>query len=238
MELSDGIEIVDLAVYIRPQDALVLGDVHLGFEEALTRQGVLLPRFQFKDTIARLEKILASLGGRVSVVVINGDLKHEFGVISRQEWTEITGLIDFLLSRCGKVAIVKGNHDIILFPIARKRGLEVQEHWASGGIYVSHGHIIPADSDFSAARVVIIGNEHPAVSIRSGVRSELFKCFLKGFFGKKELLVMPSFNQLTTGTDVTKERFISPFLSGGVDSFEVFVAADQAYYFGRVRDLK
>ncbi len=253
MLISEGIGIVDLALYLKQHRTLVIGDVHLGFEEAMNRQGVLLPRFQYMDTVERLGRIFDEVGSaygglgsggsgkKLKAVVVNGDLKHEFGVISGQEWRDVLKFLDLLMQHAEKVVLIKGNHDIILSPIARKRNIEVQDHYfleAPGSIYISHGHKIPEDADFRKAKTIIMGNEHPAVTIRDGARAELFKCFLKGKWKGKNLIAMPSFNQITTGTDVLKEKLISPFLKGSLDGFEVFVIADRAYGFGKLGNLK
>ncbi|MBI2141983.1 metallophosphoesterase [Candidatus Woesearchaeota archaeon] len=241
MNISEGIEIVDLALYLRHYKTLVIGDVHLGFEEAMNRQGVLLPRFQYRDTVERLGRIFDAVGAKLDAVVVNGDLKHEFGEISGQEWRDVLKFLDFLLERCEKVVLIKGNHDIVLHPIARKRSIEVQDHYflqSPGRIYISHGHKIPEDADFRKAKTIIIGNEHPAVTIREGARAELFKCFLKGKWKSKALIAMPSFNQVTIGTDVLKEKLLSPLLHRGIGRFEVFVIADRVYGFGSLEGLR
>ncbi len=236
MNITKGIRIIDLALYLEKHNALVIGDVHLGYEEAMNRQGVLLPRFQFRDTMARLEGVFSKLEGRLSGVIINGDLKHEFGGISEQEWREILKLIDYLLEKAGKVVLVKGNHDVILGPIARKRNIELKEYHFVDGVYISHGHVIPSDEDFRKAKLLIIGDEHPAVTIRSRARAELYKCFLKGKWKDKELVVMPSFNQVTIGSDVLKEKFLSPFLER-IGDFEVYVVGDGIYPFGKAKAI-
>ncbi len=239
MKIAKGIRIVDLALYLEEHNSLVLGDVHLGFEEALGKQGILMPRFQYKDTVERLGRIFEKIGKRkLSQVIINGDLKHEFGEISSQEWREILKFIDFILEHSEKIVLVKGNHDIILYPIARKREINVLEYYSLGNIYISHGHVIPKDEDFRKAKTLIIGNEHPAVTIKGGVRAELFKCFLKGEWNGKQLIVMPSFNLVTIGSDLLREQFLSPFLGKGILGFEVFVVGDKIYWFGKLKDLK
>jgi uncharacterized protein len=239
MEALPTIEIRDLALYLKESNSLVIGDVHLGFEEALGRQGVLVPRFQYKDIEKRLSEILKGLP-RLNEIIINGDLKHEFGSITRQEWTDIGKLIDFLLLHCEKVVLVKGNHDVILFPIARKKGIEVIEYHTVGDIYICHGHLIPADKDFMRSKIIIMGNEHPAVSVRDGARSETFKCFAFGKFKDKKLIAMPSFNPLTIGTDLLKEKFLSPFLHQDLLGFEIYVVADnkEVLHFGKLKNLK
>ena len=52
------------------------------------------------------------------------------------------------------------------------------------------------------------------------------------------MIVMPSSNPITIGTDVLKEKFISPFLNQDIKKFEVYIVADRVYYFGKVKDLK
>ena len=52
------------------------------------------------------------------------------------------------------------------------------------------------------------------------------------------MIVMPSFNPITIGTDLLKGQFISPFMKVNISSFEVYVVADNVYYFGKVKDLK
>ncbi len=246
MQILPGVEMVNLALYVGKLNALVIGDVHIGYEEAMNRRGVLIPRFHFGDVIASLNYafhllqplLKKSKRQKLAQIIINGDLKHEFGSISEQEWREILKFLDILAQHCEKVVLIKGNHDVILAPIARKRNIELVEDYSSEGFFICHGHKVPETPEFKKAKTIIIGNEHPAVSIRDGPRTELFKCFLKGKFRRKNLVVMPSFNPITAGTDVLKETFISPFLKTGISNFEVFVAADDSYYFGRVKDLK
>ncbi len=238
IEILPGIQIADLALYLKKENILIIGDVHLGYEDAQRRQGVFMPRFQFKDTIDRLEKIFLQLPSRLEAVVINGDLKHDFGVISDQEWRDILKLLDFFLERAHQVIIVKGNHDVKLFPIARKRGVVVVENVAINDKFACHGHEIPGSEEFRKSKIVIIGDEHPAVSLREGARSELFKCFLLGKWEKKKMIAMPSFNQVTVGSDILKEQFMSPFMRQDLVKFEVFIVGDKVYPFGRVGNLK
>ncbi len=239
MQISKGYRIIDLALYLEEHNALVISDVHLGYEEAMNKNGILMPRFQYKDTLERMQKILAHFKGkRLKEIIINGDLKHEFGEISTQEWREILKFIDFLLEHCERIVLVKGNHDVILYPIARKRGIEIQKNYLLADIYLTHGHELPTEEAMIKAKTIMIGNEHPAISINEGPRSELFKCFLKGKWKRKELIVLPSLNQVTIGSDILKERFLSPYFDNGIADFDVYVIADSTYHFGKVRDLK
>jgi hypothetical protein len=235
MEITKGMEIKDLALYLKKHKILILGDVHIGYEEALNKQGILVPRFQFSDIIKRLEKIVENL--EIETVIINGDLKHEFGKISEQEWRETLKVLDFLSQHCKQIKIIRGNHDKIIGPIAEKRNVEIIDHFAIDNIYICHGNIIPKDLKFSASEKIIIGHEHPAISLHEGTRVEKYKCFLKGKYKEKELIVMPSFNLVTEGTDILQEKTLSPFLHQDISGFNVFIVSDKVYDFGKMKKL-
>ncbi|MBW2975474.1 metallophosphoesterase [Candidatus Woesearchaeota archaeon] len=237
MQIAEDIEIIDLALYLKKDNILVLADTHIGYEEALNKQGVLIPRFQFKEIVERLEAVLRK-AGKPDKIIINGDIKHEFGAISEQEWRHTLRLLDFLGRHCREIILVKGNHDNILGPIARKRGVKVLESYRVDGVLVVHGHRIIGRDELKGIKTIIIGHEHPAVSVCEGARAELFKCFLKGKWKNRTLIVQPSFNLVSEGTDVLKERLLSPFLQQELGSFECFLVGDEVYGFGKLEKLR
>jgi uncharacterized protein len=251
MKILENVEIVDLGLLVG--DSLVFSDFHLGYEQNLSGKGVLVPRFQFKDTISRLNKIFEIIKSKkinVDKIIINGDIKHEFGKITEQEWREVLQLIDYLQGKKDnerEVIIVKGNHDNAAKYIAEKRDVEIVDFYTIGDVLILHGDVIPVDIGKNV-KTLIIGHEHPAVSLRESedaVRSEVFKCFLKGKWkmknvNEKNLIVTPSFNLVTEGSDVRNHKLLSPFLkldTVNLDNFEVFVVADEVRYFGKVGEL-
>lgn len=245
MKIGEGnkIEIIDLA--LKMDDVLIFADFHVGYEEALNKQGVLVPRFQFEDTMERLDAVFDKIKGNINTIIINGDLKHEFGTISETEWRQALRIFDFLAERCKKMIIVRGNHDTILGPVAEKRDLEVAELVVIDNVLVCHGHQIDKDLeeaiDNENIKTIIIGHEHPAVSLRESadaVRSEKYKCYLAGKYRGKRLIVQPSFNMVTEGTDIARERLLSPFLKQDLSEFSVFVVADKVYEFGKIKNLE
>lgn len=232
MNIINSIEIIDLSLYLPKHKTLVIADLHIGYEEALNKKGVLVPRLQFKDICRRLNSILEKT--KPSVVVINGDIKHEFGRISDQEWRETLKILDLISKYAKKIVLVKGNHDTILGPIAKKRNISVVNDYRIDDILITHGHKI----NNKEAKIIIIAHEHPAITLRKGVRQEKFKCFLKGKYRKQDLIVMPSFCLVTEGADIQKDRLLSPYLHQKLDNFEVFVVGDKVYEFGKLKELK
>jgi putative SbcD/Mre11-related phosphoesterase len=231
MEILPGIEIIDLALYLKKQKILVIADLHIGFEDMLNREGFLIPRHQLKDIIAKLDKIF--LRCKPKTIIINGDLKHEFGNISEQEWRDVLNIVDYLSER-GKLSIIKGNHDTILGPISKKREIELAEKFETDDYCITHGDRIVE----TKKKTIIIGHEHPAITLKEDGRVEKYKCFLKGKFRGKNLIVMPSMNTVTEGTDVADNNLLSPYLKQNLGNFSVFIAADKTYDFGKLKDIK
>ena len=234
MKILPNIDIVDLSLYV--DSTLVIADVHIGYEEALNKQGVLVPRLQFEEIVKRIELIFGLLKNKqIKTIVINGDLKHEFGTISEQEWRNTLKFIDLLSRHCKEIILIKGNHDNILGPIAGKRGVKVVDSFEAGDVLITHGNRIPSIKN---CKTIIIGHEHPAVSLKEGPRVERFKCFLKGKYKGKNLIVQPSFNTIIEGTDILKDKVMSPFLQQNIDNFDVYIVEDKVYEFGKVKRLR
>ncbi len=233
MEISQNLEVLGLALWLKREKVLIISDLHLGYEEYLHQKGVLLPRTQARLIKEELQKLFQIV--KPKIIIINGDLKHEFGTILRQEWKEVLGLVDFLLLHCEELVLVRGNHDTILGPLAEKRGLKMVSEQKVGDTLIIHGDKLAVSA--TSIKRIIIGHEHPAITLRDKSKVEKFKCFLKGKWKRKELVVMPSFNPLLEGTDILKEKLLSPFLKD-ISNFEVFVVGEtEVLPFGKVKDV-
>lgn len=237
MEISKGIETIDLGLWLKESKILAITDLQLGYEEYMNNQGVMMPRVNYKEIIEHLEKIFKELKD-IEKVIINGDLKHEFGTISEQEWREVMKILAFIGGHCKEVIIVKGNHDTIIKPIAEMKKIKVVDFYKveKEKVLFVHGHKEPAKELLKDIDRIIIGHEHPAVKITDGVKQEKYKCFLKGTYKKKELIVLPSFNFVALGTDVTQGKILTPLIKN-LDEFEVFAIEDKVYPMGKVIDL-
>lgn len=230
MYLLPNIKIIDLTLYLEKEQTLILGDLHLGFEDYLNKQGILVPRTHFKDLLKKLNSIFKRI--KTKRTIIAGDLKHEFGSISDQEWNNILKLIDYLQKK-SELIIIKGNHDAILKPIVDKRNIPLVDSYRLNNTTIIHGDkLLPIKT-----KVIIMGHEHPAVSLKRGARTETYKCFLKGRYKNSTLIILPSLNLLTEGANILKEKLLSPYLKN-LDDFEVYIIEDKVYSFGKVKDLE
>jgi len=240
MEIIKGIEILGKALWIKKLKTLILADLHIGYEEALNKQGILVPRTQFKETISELNALINEVQEKFKTkpltIVINGDLKHEFGDISQQEWRETTKVLDLLLKNSKEVILVKGNHDTMLEPIAKKKKLKIVDYYLMGDLCVLHGDKIFLEP-LTRAKTLIIAHEHPAISLSEGSKRETYKCFLYGSWKNKKLIVMPSFLTATVGYDIQNRKMLSPFLKQGLDYFDVYIVGDKVYKFGKLKNI-
>ena len=174
MEISPGIEIIGTALWLKKEQILVINDLHLVYEEALHRKGILVPKFQLQEMIAQATAITKKTSPLL--IILNGDLKHEFGSILKQEWKEVLQFLHFLSQQCTEIIIIQGNHDPIIKPLAEKRKIKVVKEYGIGDIILVHGDKLVE----TKAKTLIIGHEHPAITIRRGGKWEKYKCFLKG----------------------------------------------------------
>jgi len=230
---------IDKALFLPEKKILVLADLHFGYEEMLAESGILIPRFQYKQIISDLERIFKKIRlkkGEVKEIVILGDLKHEFGSISKQEWKETLDLLDFLKNKVKKIILIKGNHDTILEPLARRKELKVKDYYVKKDVAFLHGHkSFPACSD-KKVKTLVLGHKHPAITIREGVKSEVYKCFLVGKWRGKEIVILPSFFPLVEGSDVFIYDTNLAF-DFKLKEFEVYVVGGKVYRFGKVKDV-
>lgn len=215
---------------------LVISDIHIGYEEMLRKQGVLVPLSQFDETMHGLRKIFSELEEKklmIKEIVILGDLKHEFGEISDTEWSDTFKFLEYLLSKCRKIVCVKGTHDTILEPILRKfPQVKFVDNYLSGEILFTHGdkfNEVVRNLD-KKIKTIIRGHLHPAITLTSGAKKETYKCFLVGKSGGKEIVILPSFLPIITGSDVRERE--------GLENFKVFIVGDEVYEFGKVKSIR
>lgn len=222
---------------------LVIGDLHLGQEEVMNRTGVFVTRSMFGEMIRELNKVFSKIGGNKEIdeVVLLGDVKHDFGVILKQEWKDVSGLFDYLEERAKKIIIVKGNHDGIIEPLSRERGISVVDYYIINGIAFLHGDKNFKEIFDKKVKMWIIGHGHPAIKLRDkeGVKVEKYKCFLIGKFKGKEIVIVPSFSEVSIGSDA-RDRGIKLAWKFDYDKFEVYIVGNglEVLNFGRLGKMR
>ncbi|MCD6571718.1 MAG: metallophosphoesterase, partial [Thermoplasmata archaeon] len=166
MKITDAVEIIDSypAAYIKPLDAIVIADLHLGYETIAAENGVFLPKIQYSKTIEKMRKIISKIDAKN--IIINGDIKHEFSETSYHEYKEVKNFFDFL-NNLGfeKIIVLKGNHDNFIINITRKYdNIELHNELAINDFLFLHGH---KDKNIIEIKQknIILAHEHPAIGL-------------------------------------------------------------------------
>jgi len=238
MELLKGVIAEDLFLYLPEHKTFIISDIHIGYEESLHRQGILIPKNSYNDLVLRLEKTIECIRKKniIETIIINGDLIHEFGKVSKNE-KELTNKFISFLSTYGKVFLIEGNHDKALKYFVDNH-IQIVDKVIIGNILIMHGDKLPSKEVLKVITTIIIGHEHPSIALTNGARVEKYKCFLKGKYERHDLIVMPSSNLFIEGTDVLQEKLLSPYLKkNNILNFEAYIVEDKIYNFGKVKNL-
>jgi len=205
-------------LYLEDYDTAVMADFHLGYEDVMAQKGLFLPRLQFPHIMDLLEKIFEKYSPRR--FIIDGDLKHEFSRNMPQEWREIEEVIDFISERC-ELIVIRGNHDNFLRSILKRKGLKLHEKYSLGNYIFVHGHRM---AEIDGNKTLIIGHEHPSLTLRDEI-SATYK--LPVFLYSPQLIVLPAVSIYASGTDITKNEFISPILQEYPQNFELYGISEE-----------
>lgn len=216
MELIKGITAIGSALYLRKAATLIVSDLHIGVEQEIIDAGTLLIKEQKQYFMDELTRLIAEL--RPKKIIINGDLKHEFGRINRQEWKDTMEVLKLMTSNVNQTILIKGNHDNMVRPLLKT--IQLEDYVVEQDCFICHGDRL--FETMRSCKTIIIGHEHPAILLDDGIRQERYKCFLLGKYKSKNLIVMPSFNPLFTGSDLN-EGTLSPYVKG---KFKRFVVSD------------
>ncbi|MFA5173907.1 MAG: metallophosphoesterase [Candidatus Pacearchaeota archaeon] len=230
-------------------EILVFGDLHIGLEENIAAEG-LIPRIQLKETIHDLDeifKILEKEKIKLKKIIVLGDLKHELGEISESEWRDVLKLLDYLIKKCSEIVLIKGNHDNIIGPIARKKQVRLENYYLYKDILFAHGNKEYKEFYDKEIKILVFGHLHPAISFSDEYKKEKYKCFLKGKWKNKEVYILPSFSELNIGYDLGFNRDIDNGRNGflvipkkELNKFNVLIYNNKekkVYDFGKLKKL-
>jgi len=249
MELFRGIEIIENfpALYIEKISAVVIADLHLGFEGIAAEEGIFIPKIQFKKELEVIKKIAKKYSKKAQRIIINGDLKHEFSETTYHEFAEVKEMLEFLSSKFKEIIFVKGNHDNFIARITSKFGIPTHDIVALENFLFFHGHKMSREISTTKEDFIVIGHEHPTLALYDEVGGkEKLKCFLFGFNKnlKKNIIVLPAFSYLAQGSDVNivpKNELLSPLFDiVDIDALNAAGISEEAgvLEFGKIKEIR
>jgi putative SbcD/Mre11-related phosphoesterase len=151
---------------------LIIGDLHLGYEMALAKEGINIP-----SQTSRLERRLVEVvhETKPNRLIMIGDVKHSIPNISLQEWADIPKFFEDLRGEVNVVDVIPGNHDGDLEPLL-PHGINLKDPRGillgkKDKVGVFHGHTWPSP-ELLSARHLVTAHNHPMVQFRdpSGFR--------------------------------------------------------------------
>ncbi len=218
------------AFFISDLSAVVIADLHIGYEEELRKEGIKIPD-PTEEMIGRIEKIISKK--RAKRLIILGDVKHPIGPCEKIKALE---KIDVELS------VVKGNHDggieeILGGKIYPSSGFRI------GNYGFIHGHSWPG-KEIMEAKFVFMGHLHPEIELKDSVgKIHRYPCHLVGeltkegrkrYDGEPKIFVLAAFNTLV-GSSLADP--IGPLMKNKIiGNFDVYLL--NGTYLGKMEELQ
>lgn len=259
--IKNKIELIGTSAYLIDSNDLIIADLHLGIEKSILESGVNLENTNLKLLIANLKEYIDFIKEKYQIkiinkLIINGDLKHNFGKITEYEWQNITEFFKSVEDEFNKLVLIKGNHDNYANQLQAKFDLEVKDHLVVNDLLITHGDKIQ-NLDYSNIEVIIAGHIHPAITMSNEIRKEKYKLHLYGPASKIaitknliskttdsieinpdiRILVLASSHYLTIGTDLNahNEDFC-PYLEESVMDYNIFIVEKDVLNFGKLKE--
>jgi putative SbcD/Mre11-related phosphoesterase len=212
---------------------MVAADLHLGLERRMAEEGWHMPS-STRGIVARLLALVEA--HQVNVMALVGDIKDSIHTASRQEESELPGAIAKLSDSVEEIHIIKGNHDGDLeawVPYRKHLTIHGPRGARVDGLGLCHGHTWP-DKEVMAADYLVLAHNHPSVEFTDRLghrlrepawyRTRLVKEKVEDRYGdvNPEVILMPPFNELLTGTPLNRpgSRGLGPMLVRGMVDLE------------------
>lgn len=240
--------LIGKTLFFPEKGILAVGDLHLGYEEMLKSQGVMVPFNQVQTVKKELTKVFNEIkegGFELNKIVLLGDIKHHFSY-QKGEKFEVRKIMDFLKKYLeeDKIILIKGNHERFELDKRKHYDYYLEDPEDKGGkIAFLHGHKSFSELFDKNIKYLVMGHIHPAVSLKDnqGIKKEKYKCHLVGQFEGKKTFVLPSFFPFIEGSEIEDMDYegktppIIPLKTLG--EFDVYVVGEdnKNYRFGKYK---
>ncbi len=232
---------------VRDIRALVLGDLHIGFEHELLRSGISIPS-QSERMLSICTKIAERR--RCRKIILLGDVKHNLPGAGYEESKKTEQFLASLCERC-EVVLVKGNHDGEIekhapegVKIVDSKGVRIKDYaFAHGNAWI--------DEELLKARILFLAHEHAGIELSDGRSRVLEPCWIvarprkemfEEKFGEKcrlkRVIVLPAFNPVLGCFAINVHSFspLSPNLKFcDMEHAEIFLSSGE--YLGKLKYL-
>lgn len=148
---------------VADQKTIVISDLHIGWEMALSDQGIHVPT-QTPKLLKKLLDLLFTYSPQKLLIL--GDVKHTVATAEKTEWRDVPDFFTELRKHVKEILILRGNHDGNLQPLLPEH---VETLPATGlalnDVGFFHGHQWPSPS-LLRCKTLVMGHVHPVVAFR------------------------------------------------------------------------
>jgi putative SbcD/Mre11-related phosphoesterase len=147
----------------RETRTLVIADLHIGWEIALSEKGIHVPT-QTLRLLNRLKEAISTC--KPERLLILGDVKHTVAKAEISEWQDVPEFFNKLKEQVKEIQIICGNHDGNLEPLLPEN-IKILPTTGTviGEIGLFHGHRWPSPL-LLKCKTLVMGHVHPVVAFR------------------------------------------------------------------------
>lgn len=147
----------------RKTRTLVIADLHIGWEIALSQRGIHVPT-QTPKLLQKLKNLI--LTNKPEKLIILGDVKHTIATAGISEWQEIPEFFNELKKQVKEICVIRGNHDGNIEPLLPEKIRILPSTGATvGEVGLFHGHRWPSPA-LLEQKTLMMGHVHPVVAFR------------------------------------------------------------------------
>jgi hypothetical protein len=153
------------AILIKKQKTktLVIADLHIGWEMALSEKGIHVPT-QTPKLLKKLKDILVI--HKPEKLLVLGDVKHTVATAELGEWQDIPEFFTQIKKMMPNVSVIRGNHDGNLEPLLPEGVKLLPSTGVSiGDVGLFHGHRWPSPT-LLRCKTWVMGHVHPVIVFR------------------------------------------------------------------------
>jgi putative SbcD/Mre11-related phosphoesterase len=186
------------ALLIKKERIILVSDLHLGIEERLREKN-----FYFPQASERMGEKLFDIykKHKAKEIILLGDIKESIGYPTLSEYRDMG---DFFNELGGvRLRVTKGNHDAHIDKIFDRLGInvEVSREILLKDIALMHGNSLPSEEAMEK-KMLVTGHGHASANINGNY--EKVWVVVKKERGTPELVIMPPFNTLILGSDLSE----------------------------------
>jgi putative SbcD/Mre11-related phosphoesterase len=142
---------------------MVIADLHIGWEMALSERGIHVPT-QTPKLIQKLKDLIFKY--KPENLLVLGDVKHTVATAEMGEWHDVPDFFSEAKRQVDEVWIIRGNHDGNLEPLLPESVRILPATGVRlGEVGFFHGHRWPSPT-LLECRTLVMGHVHPVVAFR------------------------------------------------------------------------